>query len=130
MGIRNIVRNGLIDVAPLKHRDLRLLLTGRGVSFLGGMVTYVAIPFQIYELTHSSFKVGLLGLAEIVPLIAAALVGGALADAHDRRRQTWITELGLMACSAGLLANASLDHPRVGLLYAIAALMATLDGLQ
>jgi MFS family permease len=69
-------------------------------------------------------------LAEIVPLVVAALIGGALADAHDRRRQTWLTEIGLMACSAGLLANASLSHPKVALLYLIAAVMATLEGLQ
>jgi MFS family permease len=127
---RQIVRVAVIDLAPLRHRDFRLLSIGRAVSFIGGMVTYVAIPFQIYELTHSSLDVGLLGLAEIVPLVVAALVGGALADAADRRRQTWMTEIGLMACSAGLLANASLSHPKVALLYLIAAAMATLDGLQ
>src|SRR5450755_4143156 len=95
---RGLLRAAMVDLAPLRHRDFRLLFIGQGVSFLGGMVTYVAVPFQVYELTHSSLAVGLLGLAEIVPLVAAALIGGALADAHDRRRQTWLTEIGLMAC--------------------------------
>jgi MFS family permease len=127
---RRIVRAAVVDLAPLRHRDFRLLTIGRAVSFIGGMVTYVAIPFQVYKLTHSSLAVGLLGLAEIVPLVAAALVGGALADAHDRRRQTWLTEIGLMACSAALLGNAALSHPKVAFLYVIAAVMATLEGLQ
>jgi MFS family permease len=130
MSLRSIVRNAVVDMAPLRHRDFRLLFVGRGVSFLGGMVTYVAVPFQVYELTHSSLDVGLLGLAEIVPLVVAAVIGGALADAHDRRRQAILTELGAMICSAALLANAALAHPRVGILYAIAAVMATLEGLQ
>ncbi|MDQ1468248.1 MAG: hypothetical protein QOH10_2663 [Actinomycetota bacterium] len=127
---RRIVRAAVVDLAPLRHRDFRLLFIGRGVSFLGAMVTYVAVPFQVYELTHSSLAVGLLGLAEIVPLVVAAVIGGALADAHDRRRQAWLTEIGTMACSGALLANAALSHPRVGVLYVIAALMATLEGLQ
>jgi MFS family permease len=127
---RRIVRSAVVDFAPLRHRDFRLLFVGRGISFFGGMVTYVAIPFQVYELTHSSFAVGLLGLAEIVPLVGASIIGGALADAHDRRRQTLLAELGLMACSGALLVNASLSHPRVGALYAIAALIAVLEGLQ
>jgi len=127
---RRIVRVAVVDLAPLRHRDFRLLSIGRAVSFAGGMVTYVAIPFQVYELTHSSLAVGLLGLAEAVPLVVAALIGGALADANDRRRQTWLTEIGLTACSAALLGNAALSHPLVALLYVIAAVMATLEGLQ
>ena len=130
MSLRSIVRSAVVDLKPLRHRDFRLLFIGRGVSFLGGMVTYVAVPFQVYELTHSSLAVGLLGLVEIVPLVVAAVVGGALADAADRRRQALLTELGAMVCSAGLLANAALRHPQVGILYVIAAVMATLEGLQ
>ena len=50
------------------------------------MITYVAIPYQVYALTGSTVVVGLLGLAELAPLLVTALIGGALADAHDRRR--------------------------------------------
>ena len=39
------------------------------MSFLGSMVTYVALPYQVYALTHSSLAVGLLGLAELLPLL-------------------------------------------------------------
>jgi len=44
---RRTVRAAVVDLAPLRHRDFRLLTIGRAVSFIGGMVTYVAIPFQV-----------------------------------------------------------------------------------
>jgi MFS family permease len=125
-----MLRGAVVDLAPLRHRDFRLLSIGRAVSFLGAMVTYVAVPYQVFKITHSSLDVGLLGLAEIVPLVVAAVIGGALADAHDRRRQAWLTEIGAMACSGALLANAALPHPRLAPLYVITAVMATLEGLQ
>lgn len=127
---RRILRSAVVDVAPLRHREFRLLFIGRGVSFLGSMVTFVAVPYQVFQITHSSFAVGLVGLIEAVPLVVAAVVGGAIADARDRRRQVWVTELGLMACSGFLLANAALRHPHVGSIYVLAAIMAALEGLQ
>jgi len=120
----------VVDSRPLRHRDFRLLYLGQMVSFAGSMITYVAIPFQLFSLTHSPLAVGLLGLAELVPLLLTALVGGALADARDRRRLVRATEAGLALASAGLAVNAFLPHPRVGVLYAAAAVMAGLDGLQ
>jgi len=117
-------------VGPLRrHGDFRLLLLGRGVSFLGAMVTYVAIPYQVYHLSGSSLLVGLLGLAELGPLLATAFLGGAFADAFDRRRMVQLTELALAGASGVLLLNAALS-PRVWVLFVVAAVMAALDGLQ
>jgi MFS family permease len=127
---RRIVRDAFVDVRPLRHRDFRQLFIGRGITFLGAMVTFVAVPYQVFQITHSSFAVGMVGLVEAVPLVVAAVVGGAIADARDRRRQVWITELGLMACSGGLFANAALRHPHLATIYLLAALMAALEGLQ
>src|SRR5262249_29704833 len=74
---RRLLRLTVVDVGPLRrHRDFRLLLFGRGVSFLGSMVTYVAIPYQVFHLSGSSLLVGLLGLAELGPLLAPAFLGG------------------------------------------------------
>lgn len=85
-GIRRLLGDAAMDIGPLRrHREFRLLWIGQGVSFLGGMVTFVAIPFQTYQLTHSSLVVDLFGLVELAPLLFAALIGGALADALDRR---------------------------------------------
>ena len=66
-----------MDFTPLRrHRDYRLLYIAQSVSFLGTMLTYVALPYQMYQLTHSSFQVGLLGLAELIPLLLTAFIGG------------------------------------------------------
>ena len=70
-----------MDFTPLRrHRDYRSLFAAQFVSFLGSMVTYVALPYQTFKLTGSSLAVGLLGLAELIPLLLTAFVGGALAD--------------------------------------------------
>lgn len=121
----------MIDVTPLKrYRDFRLLWAGQGVSFFGSMITAVALPFQVYHLTQNNFLVGMLGLAEIAPVLILAFVGGALADAVDRRRMVQLTELSLAVMSAVLIGNALLPSPQVGLLFLAAALMAGLDALQ
>ncbi|HEX3128258.1 MAG TPA: MFS transporter [Thermoanaerobaculia bacterium] len=120
-----------MDFTPLRrHRDYRWLFAAQFISFLGTMVTYVALPYQMYKLTGSSLAVGLLGLAELLPLLVTAFLGGALADAVDRRRMVLVTELGL-GLGSGLLAFTALSgHPPVWTLYTIAALMSALNGLQ
>src|SRR5262245_40593532 len=94
------------------------------------MITYVALPWQTYRLTHSTLAVGLLGLAELLPLLVTAFVGGALADSVDRRRMVIATELGLLGGCSLLTVNAALGRPSVGVLYVAAALMSALNGLQ
>ncbi len=105
-----------------RRRDFRLLLTGRTVSRLGTMITTVALPVQVYQLTGSSLDVGLIGVAQFVPMVALSLFGGALADAFDRRRLVQIAELSAALVSALLVINASLPHPQVWVLYIAAAL--------
>ena len=77
-----------------RSREFRLLFIGQGVSFFGSMVTYVALPYQAYRISHSSLIVGLLSLTELIPLLITAFVGGALADSVDRRRMVRLTESG------------------------------------
>src|SRR2546429_5060879 len=100
-----------VDITPLRrHRDFRLLFIGRLVSFLGSMITVVAFPFQVYQLTHSVLLVGLLGVLEFAAILLFAMLGGALADASDRRSMVLLTEVGLMACSLILAGNAALPN--------------------
>lgn len=128
---RRVLRLAAIDVGPLRrHRDFRLLWFGQATTFFGSMITYVAIPYQLYRLTGSSLLVGLLGIVELAPLLVTAFVGGALADALDRRRMVLLTELSFMACSGLLLANSLLPSPQAWALFVLAGLMAALDGLQ
>ena len=120
-----------IDVAPLRHsREFRLLFIGQGVSFFGSMVTYVAIPYQAYRISHSSLIVGLLSLAELIPLLITAFVGGALADAVDRRRMVRLTESAMCLVTGALVVNSLLAHPRLWVLFAVAFAAAGIDGLQ
>jgi MFS family permease len=118
------VRGLLLDLTPLRGREFRLLFLGQMVSFFGSMITFVALPFQMYDLTGSSFAVGALGICEFVAIMAVALVSGALADALDRRRLVVFSELGSAVVMAALLANALLDEPRAWVLYVCATLLA------
>jgi MFS family permease len=120
-----------MDLTPLREsRDLRILFVGGGISFAGSMLTYVALPYQAYALSHSSLVVGLLSLAELVPLLAMAFVGGALADVVDRRRMVRLTEVGLCFASGLLIVNSLLSRPQLWVLFVVSVLFATLDGLQ
>jgi MFS family permease len=121
----------LIDLSPLrKSREYRLLYTGQTVSLLGSMLTYVAVPYQVFQLSHSSLWVGLLGTFQLVPLLAAALFGGALADALDRRRMLVASELALTACSALLAINARFAQPSLALVFVVAAAMSAISGFH
>src|SRR5689334_14072686 len=98
-----------VDVTPLRrHRDFRLLFAGRFVSFFGSMISSVAFPYQVYQLTHNVLVVGLLGIVEFGPILLVAFVGGALADARDRRTMVLLSEVALLVCSAVLVANAAI----------------------
>jgi MFS family permease len=120
-----------IDLTPLKkYKDFRNLWTAGLISYLGSMITYVALPFQLKEITHSYLAVGVLGVIEIVPLIIFGLYGGVLADSVDRKKMIWATELGALVIVLGLFANSVLPDPKTFVIYLAAALFAVVDGLQ
>ena len=120
-----------MDLGPFReHRDFRLLLIAGTVFYLGGMMTYVAIPFQIYQLTHSNFAVGAVGLAELGPLIVFGLYGGALADHVDRRLLLIWTGIAQAAFTAWLCINAFSSHPRLWEIFVVSALLASSSALQ
>ena len=75
-----------IDLSPLASRDFRVLFSSGTVTQLGTQATDVALVVQVKQLTGSTLAVGLLGAAELVPLVVFALYGGVLADQLDRRR--------------------------------------------
>jgi MFS family permease len=111
-----------VDARPLRRRDFRNLWLGQMVSTVGAAIATVAVPFQVYALTHSTALVGLLGLASLVPLLVVPLVGGAFADALDRRTVVLCTETGLALVALLFLANALLAHPQVWALFVLQSL--------
>jgi MFS family permease len=111
-----------VDVRPLRRRDFRNLWLGQVISTLGGAIGEVAVPYQVYHLTGSTALVGLLGLASLVPLLVVPLVGGAIADALDRRAVVFLTEIGMVSISGLFLLNALLPHPQVWALFVLQAI--------
>lgn len=120
-----------VDVTPLREsRDFRLILISGGITYLGSMITYVALPFQVAQLTGSFVAVGLIGLVELVPLVVFGLYGGALADSVDRRTMVIATEAASGVLVVALLVNAAMPSPQLWVLYVVAMLLAVTDGLQ
>lgn len=92
---------------------------------------YVALPFQVYQLTRSTVAVGLIGLAEVIPLIVFSVLGGAIADSMDRRALIAGTQFGLIA-SSGTLAWLSFatDEPPLAAIYALTAVSGALSAID
>jgi MFS family permease len=124
-------RFATVDITPLRrYRDFRLLFIGRLVSGFGNMITFVAVPYQVYQLSHSTLLVGSLGLVELAALVVFAMLGGAMADATDRRSMVLLSEAGLMIGSLLMAANSWLSHPTLWLIFGVALLWGSLDALQ
>jgi MFS family permease len=129
--LRRLVRAIALDAGLLRRRrEFRWLIAGQVTSELGSMVTFVALPYQCFQLTHSTVAVGLLGAAEFVPIAVLALLGGALADAFDRRRLIQLAEVASLVVAGALIANAALGEPRVWVLFAAAALLAAATAIR
>jgi MFS family permease len=120
-----------IDLTSVREsRDLRLLIAGNVVYGLGTQAALVALPYQVYVETGSAFLTGLLGAVELVPLIAMALLGGALADRADRRRVLLLDQVALVLCAAALAALAFQGDPPVPALYVLGGLLAGFGAIQ
>ncbi len=122
-----------MDVSPIREsRDFRLLLGSGVVSMFGSVLTMVAVPFQMKQLTGSYVAVGLVSLAEFGPMVVCGLWGGAIADALDRRKIVVLSEVGLCVTSVLLMASALWLPPQaqIPVLYVVAGLSAGLSSLR
>ena len=119
-----------VDLSPLRaSRDYRRLLSAQSISSLGSSITYVVLPWQIYQLTHSSAMVGLVGVAEFVPMLLMAFVGGNLADRFDRRSLVRMAESALALVAALLMLNALRSSPSIAVIFVLASVSAALSAL-
>jgi MFS family permease len=124
------LRSLTVDLSPLREsRQFRLLFIGEAVSDLGSEITAVAVPFQVYQMTGSPLAVGLLALAQLGPIMILPLVGGAIADAVERRRLLRIVYAVLPLLTLVLALNARLAEPHLWVLYVFATLSAGAYGL-
>ena len=124
-------RGLLTDIRPLtESAPFRRLFVGSAIAQLGAQMTNIAVAIQVYDLTGSSFYVGLVGLVAVVPLIAFGLYGGAFADATDRRSVALLASGGLWGISALLAVQALLGNGNVWLLYGLIAVQSAFYALN
>ncbi|MGH8825434.1 MAG: MFS transporter [Jiangellaceae bacterium] len=119
---RRVIGAVVADVRPLRESaHFRRLWVGITVGQLGQQMTNVAVAYQVWSLTRSSFAVGLVGAVAVGPMIVFGLYGGTLVDTFDRRRVAIIASTGLWLLSIVLVVQAALDLRQVWLLYAVVA---------
>ena len=121
----------VIDTRPLRrHRDFRLLWIGQLVAFFCSMIASVAVPYQVYQLSHSTLLVGALDLVSFVPLVTLGLVGGAFADAQDRRRMVLLCAAVMIVTTALLTGNALLRQPLLAVIFVVEFFRSAVFALQ
>ena len=121
----------LVDTTPLREsRDFRLLFTGQLISIMGTQLTVVAIPYQVYSMTHSTLQVGAISLAQLIPFLAGALSAGPIGDAVDKRRIMIWTAAAMTFTSAAMAVNAAVPHPSLAVLYVVSSLAAGFMGFS
>ncbi|MFI7617122.1 MFS transporter [Nonomuraea terrae] len=125
MAFGELVKRHLVDTRPLGVAAFRRIWLGQTVSNIGVGVTVVAVGQQVWELTHSSFYVGLLGMASFIPLIVFGLWGGAVADAVDRRKLLLVGSLIAWGSTVFILVQALVGLDNVWLIFAAVALNST-----
>lgn len=122
---RDLATRITVDFSPLRdYPHYRRLWIGQAVTFVGSEMALVALPYQVWQLTHSTLVLGLFSLTELLPLLTLTLAGGAVADAIDRRRMVLITETLQALGVAGLLVNAALPHPSIVVVFVFATVVA------
>ena len=114
-----LLRQQAVDTRPLAIPAYKRLLIGQGTSFIGSMLTQVAVPVQVYAISHSSLYVGLVGLAGLVPIVVFGLYGGAIADAIDRRVLYFWSSIGTWLVTLALLAQTVAGLNNVGIILGL-----------
>jgi MFS family permease len=89
-------------LAPLRHRDFRLLWTGMTVSLVGDGIFLVAMVWQAYELWNAPAALSLLGIGMTIPTIVFLLPAGVLSDRLDRRSLMLCADIGRAVVIAAL----------------------------
>lgn len=124
-------RKLFVDVTPLRELpDYRRLVTAGLISTVGSQLTVVAVAYQVFRQTGSSFQVGAVSVATLIPLIVGSLIGGSVGDAVDRRKILWISALVLSTTSATLGLNAASAHPTTWVIYVVSAVSGGLIGFS
>jgi MFS family permease len=124
-------RRLLADITPLRESPaFRRMWAGTTLSSVGGAMTGFAVMLQVYDLTRSSFAVGVIGVAQVVPTLTVGLLCGPVVDAIDRRKLVLVTSTCLAMVSAALTVQAFAGLDLLWLLYALVAVQAALGAVD
>jgi MFS family permease len=127
---RGRLRRVAVDTRPLRHAPYRRLWTSSVVTAMGSQMTAVAVPYQIYQLTHSSGWVGIASFCGLLPLVVFGLWGGAVSDTMDRRTLMMMTNIGVAAASLALWVQAALHVDSVALLIVLLMVQQGMFGMN
>ncbi|MHB8577002.1 MAG: MFS transporter [Dehalococcoidia bacterium] len=117
-------------LGALRVPAFRAFVAGRALTSTALALLQVSIAWQVYQLTHSAFSLGALGLVRFVPALFLSLLAGAVADRYDRRRIVLIGEAGLLLCAAGLVFVARAGDARLALIYGAVLLIALASAFE
>ncbi len=118
-------RNHFVDLTPLKVSPaFARLWVGSGIAGIGSQMTFMAVGLHVYHLTQSTFAVAMVGTFALVPMVAAGLYGGMLADAFDRRKVALVAAIVAWASTGTIAGLAWLNLETVWSLYLLTALNA------
>lgn len=120
-----------INISPLKKsKDYRRLFIGQSISWIGNMISYVVVPFQMYDLTKSNLMVGSISLVQLFSVILFGIVGGAYADRLNRRNVMLVSEAFMIAVLCLMVFNSYLAHPSIVLIFICTAIIQALTGFH
>lgn len=104
-------------------RDFWLYLVSRLVSATAATLLRSCVAWHVYQLSESAFHLGLIGLVQFLPALGLTLVGGAVADSHDRRRIINIAQVISACAGATLFLVTRADAASLSILYAMIVLV-------
>ncbi len=111
-------------LAALRQRDFLLFAGSRFFAATGMTLLNAAIAWHVYRISGSAFHLGLIGLARFLPALGLSLVGGALADSHDRRRIVLAAQVAPLACAAALFTATVTGRAELPLIYGLVLMLA------
>ncbi len=105
--------------APLRVANFRLFAASRFSSGIGMTLLRMQILWHVHEISGSAFQLGLVGLVQFLPSLGLSLVGGAVADAYDRRRVAMLAHIVPLCCTSLLFFATSRGEDALWLIYAL-----------
>ncbi len=120
-----------LDISPLKkYKDYRYIFIGQFISIIGNMMTYVAVPYQVYELTHSSSMVGNISIIQLFSVVIFAIFGGAYADRINRKKIIISGEIIMILCSLGFVVNTAFPKPSLLIIFILVGVFQAASGFH